>query len=365
VRLQLIGRRVIAPALVLAAAWAPVRVGAQEPAAVKADVRSAAYQDDDRTLILTSTVAAEASHGPVTVGARYLVDAISSASVDVTSAATERFTENRHEMEGSATLGGAGRTASASYIFSTENDWRSHSVNLGGSQDFLQHNLTVAAGYTGVWNQVSRAGDPYFQRQLDVHAGGLTLTVTPSSVSLVQLNGTLMLARGYQASPYRYVHVGGAGGTGFAETHPKRRTRAALAARYHRHVFADSALQTLARYYQDDWGVRSLTAGVEWLAGFGELTVGLRARGYGQTGARFYRERYDQPLRYMSADRELSTFVDLFAGPHLTWVHKRDGTPSEIRVELKADGFGFWFFDFAPLPTRYGGVVELALGVSL
>ena len=54
----------------------------------KVDERAAVYQDSDHTTIVTNNVAARGTPGKhFGVDARYLVDVISSASVDVISAA--------------------------------------------------------------------------------------------------------------------------------------------------------------------------------------------------------------------------------------------------------------------------------------
>lgn len=355
-------RRGVAAVLLLSA---PV-AAAQERAPVTADARGSIYRDSDRTTILTTTVAAAGTAGRTTVGARYLLDAISSASVDVVSAATTRFTEKRHEAAGNLAFGDGTRGLAAGYIYSTEPDWDSHNVSFGGTHDFLRHDLTLGAGWSGVWNHVGRTNDPGFSRRLTVHAGNATATVVLSPRSLTHVALWIARADGYQASPYRFVRVGGAGsGLAFPETHPQTRLRAALSARYHRHVGADSAVQTHARAYGDDWGVRSVTAGGEILIGFGEITLGVGGRGYGQGPAAFYRARYDAPARSMSSDRELGTFVDVFGGARLVWRRNTRGIVSDVRAEAKVQGFAFRFYDFPPLRERAGIVADLALGASL
>jgi hypothetical protein len=149
------------------------------------------------------------------------------------------------------------------------------------------------------------------------------------------------------------------------ERAPETRSRHALAARWNRHLFTDTVLQSHLRLYLDDWGVASVTAGVEYLVGFGAFTVGVHLRGYGQAHASFYRPRYEARMRYMTADRELSSFVDGFGGVRALWRSGRMRFIEEIHAEVKVDGFGFWFFDFPRLQARNGVIVEAALGASL
>jgi hypothetical protein len=338
---------------------------AEPPASL--DLRSGVYQDSDRTFISTSTVTARGTvKDKLNISARYLVDIITSASVDVVSAATGAFSETRHETEGALDFHDGTRTASVSYIYSLEHDWESHTANAGFSHDFLQHNVTLGLGGTFTYNNVGRANDLNFHRRLLVGGGTLSLAFTPSPRDLVSLSYTLAYLSGYQASPYRFVFFSTATGrASVPETDPDTRLRHAVTLRWNHHLFTDSALQSHVRAYVDDWGVASVTAGTEYLVDFRQLTLGIHARGYFQEHASFYRPSYVVALRYMTADRELATFVDGFAGARLQWHRARLGPFAELRAEAKLDGFGFWFFDFPRLQSRGGVIAELAFGASL
>jgi uncharacterized protein DUF3570 len=332
-------------------------------------LRSGVYQDTDRTTIETTTVAARANPSPsLGLEARYLVDIISSASVDVISAATSGFNEIRHEAEGGLTLKDDVANVSFAYIYSVENDWESHTVNGNISRDFADHAVTIGIGGSGQTNAVGREGDRNFHRSLDVIGGSAFFTVATSPRDLVSLSYSLASLDGYQASPYRYVGVRAAIGPplGAPENDPQTRLRHAVTLRWNRHVGQDSALRMHLRGYADDWGVLSGTAGAELRIGLGERwEAGLNVRGYAQTGADFYRATYTQPLRYMTADRELSPFVDAFGGATIGWRRARAGSFDDLHFELKAEGFGFWFLDFPRLPERAGVVGELAVGFAL
>jgi Protein of unknown function (DUF3570) len=331
---------------------------------VRIDTRNGVYQDDNATRIVTSTTAANADvGGGIQVGARYLIDVISSASVDVTSAATPRFEENRHEAAtGVSWQGNGGKNVSLGYIYSTENDWWSHTVNLNGTLPLLSQNLSLSGGAGVVKNQVGRRDDPHFSEALDVYSATLGATYNLNPRTLVQLTTFGAFGSGFQSSPYRFARL--ASRTAVLERVPDQRRRVAITARLNRHFFSDSVLQLHARGYADDWGIRSVTSGAEWLTGFNHWTMGLRVRGYSQTQAWFFQDVYDAPMRYMSADKESSRFHDVFAGARLLWERPNVGFFSLLRAEFKVDVFRFWLPDFHRLPGRDGIMGEFALGAT-
>lgn len=348
---------------------APERTGDKRgPVQASIDLRSGVYQDSDHTTISTSTIAARAlikERGQLE--ARYLVDVVSSASVDVVTAATGRFIDIRHEVTAGGGYRDGTNSIAASYIYSRENDWWSHTVNLGGARDFLQHNLTLGLGGSIVLNDVGRSHDQNFHRSLNVYGVGVSAGYTATRRDLLQFSYSFSYLAGYQASPYRYViYVDDSGFRASEPEHvPDARQRHALVVRWNRHLLRNTALQLHARGYYDDWEVASGTLGGELLFGVGRWVLAPRLRGYVQRHAGFYQPLYMGRSNFMTFDRELSTFIDGFLGFRAGWFRKHLGPLDELRAELKVDGFGFYFFDFPRLQSRYGLVAELALGVSL
>jgi hypothetical protein len=359
-RLQLTLATLAALVVVLVAA----RAAAQALASV--DVRSGLYQDTDRTTITTTNVAARGNVSHVGVEARYLVDVITSASVDVITAATSAFHEVRTEVEGGADWHDDVRKLSASYVHSIENDWESHTGNAGFTQDFAHHDVTLKLGGTYVLNDVGRAGDANFHRRMTLAGGTAGLTFALSPDDLLDASYTLTYVQGYQASPYRFVAFGAGDVLPLSapETDPDQRIRNAFTLRYNRHLFLDTALRSHARAYVDSWGVLSATAGTEYVVGLGDFEPALFLRGYAQQHAAFYQPTYAQAMNYMTADRELSSFADVFGGARLGWRRERLSRAFEdLRLEAKVTGFHFRFFDFPRLPERSGIVAEIAAGV--
>jgi Protein of unknown function (DUF3570) len=354
-------------ALAFAAAVLVASTGAAEPLA-RVDSRSSVYEDSDRTNIVTSNVAARgAPSDHVGVEARYLVDVITSASVDVITAATGAFHETRHEAQGGASYHDDYRRLSASYVYSTEHDWQSHTGNASFQQDIVRHDLTLKIAGTFVANEVGRAGDPTFRRRLFVGGGTTGLTFVLGPADLLDLGYTLSYLEGYQASPYRFVSFGEGNGPlllSGPETDPDRRVRHAVTSRWNHHLFGDTALRSHVRGYVDDWGVASVTAGTEYVVGFGPIETGVFVRGYAQRHARFYAPEYASPMRYMTADRELASFVDGFGGARLAWRRARMGVFEDVHLEAKGTGFAFRFYDFPRLRERTGAIGEIAFGVA-
>lgn len=318
----------------------------RETGAGSVDTTFALYADDDATTVVTSMVTGEVvAPGAVDVDAHALIDAVSSASVDVVSAATPRWTENRVELGATAARRLAGLAAQVGYTTSGENDWRSHAFTLGAARALADDNATLGLSYTFTANQIGRARDPGFERALDVHAAELSLTQILGRQTLGAVSYTVQRSDGYQSSPYRYVTT--AGGVAMPEAHPTDRTRHAVTGRIMRVLGARTALDGSYRFYVDGWGVTSHTAQVALTRELTEhLELRLRGRGYYQDAADFYQETYAAPMRYVSADRELSTFWDAGGGIKIAWVGER------LELDAKVDGTYYRFVDFARLAGR-------------
>lgn len=321
--------------------------------------RTTVYQDNDHTTISTTTAAVRAKpKDEVVVSARYTADAVSSASVDVITAATERWTELRSEVAGGLAYVTSKTTVSADYIYSTENDWWSHTVSLGGQRDVLGHGLTLGAGASYVDNSVGRRDDMTFHEKMRVLGGQLRAVWPASRDDIFQVSYDLSRIDGYQASPYRHAFAEGPSGAriAFPENVPERRVRHALTGRWNHFLFTDAALRSHLRAYVDDWGLASITTGTELVLGFKPFEVAANVRLYAQRHATFYDDVYSMPRVYMTADRELSAFQDVFAGLRARW------EPFDsLQIDMQVTGFYFRFPEFSRLPSRLGLTAGLGL----
>ena len=349
-RLQLI----LAAAVLLAPLAARAQVTDAEPGKGDAKGSVAMYADSDRTTVVTSV--AEGSvrlKQPVIVSAHALVDAVSSASVDVISAATSRFSENRVELGANAQVGFSPTSeGTIGYTHSGENDWQSHAVDLGFSRDLAKKNAKLTIGYGFTRNYVGRAHDPTFEKTLDVQGAQIGLSQVLGRRTLATIAYTLSYASGYQGSPYRFITV--TNGWSAPESPPESRTRHALTARV-MHVFGDkNVVDAQYRIYLDDWGILSHTAELAYTRDLTRAwSLRLRARGYHQNHASFYEETYDMPMRYMTVDRELSTFWDGMAGVKLGYAGE------SWDLDAKIDAIVYRFEDYARLRGRVAIVTGL------
>jgi len=353
-----------APAAALsAAAWlAAGTVHADDPPRVESASRVAVYQDNDRTTVWTATTGVT---GRVTdhlqVSARYLVDAVSSASVDVVSQATGRFHDTRQEVSGSVGYRDDRRSLLATYSHSAEDDWRSHNAALSASQDLLGHSLTLAAALGAQTNAISRAHSIGFSRGLRAYFGNLSIDYALTARDLVEAALAVSFLEGFQSSPYRYLVVDG---QAILENYPDRRWREALVLRHHHYFDPGWALRSHGRAYTDTYGVRALTLGTEAVRERPPFDVGIAIRGYAQTDASFYKPQYTTVERHMSRDKELTRFVNLFAGPSVGLTRERMGPFQTLRIDARLSAFYFRYFDFPALRERHGIFTDVGLSAS-
>ena len=362
----------------LAAACAPLVLAACGTAHAH-EVRAASTvyvrtDTDDTTIVSPGVSASGKATDETTVNAGYTIDAWSGASIDVVSAATQTIRERRHE--GRVGVGHDDGTTryDARYRISYEHDYQSHGVVLGASRDLARHNTTVSANLTGSYDQAGRAGDRFFSQ--DVYTGGLRLGLSqvldPWTVIDLSLDSTVI--DGYQASPYRYVAVGGdgtcAGGAPFCmpELVPDLRVRGAASARL-RHALGDHASFGLDyRFYGDTWGITSHTVEptVTWLPS-DVSSLAFHVRYYTQGEASFYRPRYfdfGDGGGYLTRDRKLSAFyaTELGAAYDRTW-ELHDGE-RVLEVALRASLSRLTYLAYVGLDSVIAGEATTMVGLS-
>jgi hypothetical protein len=274
--------------------------------------------DTDSTTVVSPK--AELTAGIVddatTVTAGYAADIWTSASIDIRTAATQPVSEQRDELTAGIAREMSDVTLRGGYRFSTENDYDSHGGVLAVIQRLAEGAATIETGLSAAFDTVGRSGDERFSRGLSTVGFRLAYTQVLDPNTVLQGAYELMRRDGYQASPYRFVGLGGDGfcrGTAqlcVAESHPSIRWRNAWVARLRRALGDHWSTGLDYRFYIDDWGVASHTATAQavWLPDE-DTTVIARYRFYWQNEADFYQPTYalaDARLRYVTRDRELS-----------------------------------------------------------
>ncbi len=308
--------------------------------------RTLVYDDDDATTVISSYAGADVTlPGKIVVGAHVLLDSVSSASVDVVSAATTRWEEDRVEV--GATFGTivSGQEFSLGVVRSEENDWRSLSLQAGTAREFFQRNTRVSASFAFTNNDVGRARDPNFEESLT--STSMELGIGQLIDQKTRIGGAYSFQRlnGFQSSPYRFVST--LDGSTMAELHPGTRLRHAISGFAMRSLHESTSVRVGYRLYRDDWGIWSHTATLGLRFAFAKhFGATLDGRFYQQNRADFYRNNYQTTLRYMSFDRELSTFRD--TGAHMGLTAKL----GPALVDIKAGIIRYRFRNFDPLPKR-------------
>jgi len=344
-----------------------------------AELRQSLYVDNDHTTVATSEVEATVTpgHAGVTMRAGYLADVISSASVDVVSAATTRWQELRNQGSGGLSFSRGQWQGDVGYTFSDENDWTSHTGAASVGRDLFQRNTNISVGYVFVHNQIFRANDVGFEDHLVTHAGNVALTQVLGKTTNARLTGFVSSNDGLQSSPYRYVPIGRAPGAAPdrratcvsalwcpREQHPRGRYRFAVTGTLLQYVGRrrPAALEGSYRFYGDTWRVLSHTMELAYKVDLHRVVqLRVRSRTYYQGAASFYEEYYDAPQRYISIDRELSRFLHQLAGVKLTYKSGALGKLVDLRIDIKADVFYFHFFNFRRLPSRLGAIAEAGI----
>ncbi|HTL36126.1 MAG TPA: DUF3570 domain-containing protein [Kofleriaceae bacterium] len=324
------------------------------------------YADSDHTQVVSPTVQAKSDISPGTnVSVGYLVDAVSSASVDVVSQASPiTIHDTRHQASFGLAQQFEALNLHGGYSFSKENDYLSHTLDAGLELELNDKNTEIGLGYGIAINTVGRANDMNFARDLQIQHLAASLTQTINTRLIGQVTYELNYADGYQASPYRFVPVrmslDAAPELWVPETDPETRWRHAIVVGANQAVGAASSLQGDYRIYRDTWGITSHTFGARYFAHLAKhVDLRLRERFYVQNGASFYQQVYETTAKYMVYDRELSALWSQTLGAKL-----EVGFTEHLIGELKLDAFYYHYAEFAPLTSRTGVNAGLGLLVT-
>ncbi len=255
---------------------------------------------------------------------------------------------------------------------STERDYESRFVNLGGRMDFNQKQTTVNLGLSYTHSNIDAVMDPsgVTQFQTSSHYGELTTDPITGLKTLhgirqdwaVQLGLTQVVNRdamlelgmgytrntGFLENPYKLSWMysvdpkdptGGqsalppgisyASGLAFVERRPDERNQWHWQARWAQYIEPlDAALHVDYRFSADDWGINAHTFNADWVQPLGAgWTVTPTIRYYTQEAADFYQPYFIVPMYYrpdgfgirqlpanFSSDQRLSGYGTLSGG---------------------------------------------------
>jgi hypothetical protein len=310
---------------VLMLAW-PRAAGAEDRVIVRGN-----YYREPSTRVLQPEVSVQVDvpDERLSLGAAYMLDAISSASIASGAAAVTGgdavFTEVRHETTGflASRLGNWG--LGGFFRYSTETDYISRSMGVSASRDILQRSVTFSLSYAYNFDRVFRiqnntgarapwcsgnvviedcrdGGHGLGSNLLQVHylSGGYTHALHKTLLSVLTLE--VAHATGPQDNPYRGSQIPGV----TSETHPYTRTRVAPALALRWMVpRAKLVIEPRYRFTTDTWNVQ--THALDTRLHFrvqAHLRLRLRYRYYTQNAAFFFRDAgdYTQPTGECTRD---------------------------------------------------------------
>ncbi len=312
------------------------------------------YTDDDNVMVVTPQLAV--SYMPDEDGSKVwasgAVDAISAASVDVVSHATNGFQEVRYEGNLGMAWAFGDYVPSVSYRSSYEPDYFSNGGRVGLQANLAGDDTTLNGGYGLTYDIVGRAYTPWnaFQRTLVTHTGDIGVTQVLGPNTLLRGVYTITVQNGYMEKPYRYVPLFDAAGIARAQADgtqidlsnfdryrlatrppeevPDQRYRHSFAVRLMHYLEGiRTSLKLDYQFYFDDWGVTAhiLEPALE-IAASDRLLIHLGLRGYLQTRASFWQRTYvvDRPEdipQYRTVDRDLSGYTTGLFDARLEWTN--------------------------------------------
>jgi hypothetical protein len=325
------------------------------------------YADSDKVQVLSPSLTGQVEVGPITASARTSVDVVSAASVDLVSSGSPRgFTEQRVQVDASCAYDlGAGRAASALFALSREPDFLTFTGGVGTTWDIVRRQATLSLSYAFSRSRVGRRDDTDFSERRDQHQLELGVSPLLSKSAVADLVYALTVVEGFQSSAYRRVRLYEPGVSAHATAVPERvpelRVRHALVLRV-RKRFARPLFGLLEyRAYADTWGVLAHALRGRALVELGPFTFGAEARAYRQTGALFYRNRYEtfpSAAELRTADKELTSMWTALGGLHAEWTGKV-GRLEALRVGLGGDVLYMRYLDFERLPSRTAGMLSV------
>ena len=306
------------------------------------------YEGDGVTVDGPSFLVRKNFKETVSVSGSYLVDNVSSASIDVVTSGASAYGEKRKQYSVSGDYLHGKTIVSGGLSNSSESDYEADTYFFDVSQDFFGDLTNLSFGYSLGEDEVSQNGNDEFSEDITRHnfRFGLTQILTPNLVA--GFNYELITDEGYLNNPYRsYRYLTDpldpqAGFSWAREVYPDTRTSDAFALRLRYAMPWRAAVGGSYRYFTDDWGIDAHTAEVSYThVLYDRLTVDLKYRYYTQSEADFYSDLFLAPSQdekdYRGRDKELSEFDNHTASAYFSY----------------ALPFGERYVDKAALSLRY------------
>jgi len=346
------------------------------------------YQDSDATSVLTPGVRAEVDGvtGGWAVGASFLVDVVTAASVDIVATASPKWTDTRYVpgLDARFTVGDVKLSAAAGG--SIESDYFAGSGTLGMSVDLESKSITPAFSYGFGYDIAGRRDTPLsiYALELMRHSFAANVTFVVNKATIFVPAFAAVFELGDQEKPYRYLPTFSAGtviaagasrqdvdlartSVRLAENTPDLRQRYSLSGLV-AHRFGSATLRLEERLYVDDWLLMATTTDATIPVDIGSsFRLWPHIRFHAQKGVSFWESAYiiEENAQGVVApqlragDRELGPLIAATGGAGFRVGGDRVG------FTVSADAIYSRFLDHLFIQDRIAGFGAVVLDVEV
>jgi hypothetical protein len=308
-------------------------------------LEASGYHDDMDVDVATPSISTSVEH--VTdgwgLGANFLVDVVTAASVDILATASPRWQEIRYVPAINGHFGVGDFDFALKGNLSHEPDYLALAAGLTISGEFRQKTITPSIGYEYSYDINGRAKTPFdvFSTVIQRHALSLGLGIVADKATFMAFAGTAVFEDGDGSKPYRHIPMFAPDVAPFVEPgttidavnffrEPERpleqlpvtRKRFAVAWQI-AHRFSSATIRASERLYADTWGTKATTTDAKFYYDIvKEFRIWPHVRFHAQTAADFYElayvaERTADGVKLpalRTGDRELGPLIGLTGG---------------------------------------------------
>jgi hypothetical protein len=284
----------------------------------------------------------------VSVSGQYYIDAVSNASIDVVTQASP-FKENRKAYDLNVVSVVRDTTMTLALSRSEEPDYIADALSVDVAHEVFGNMTTVNLGFTRARDKVGKKNEGFFDTATHwQYRAGVTQILTPKW--LASINAEAISDSGYLGSPYRSARVFGAQ---IPERNPRTRSSRAVKLRTlydTSDLVARSSIRAEYRQYWDNWDIKAQTTEFGVSKYFGSSFVAdASVRLYTQDKALFYSDNAASETRYVSRNRQLSTFKSTAVAGRLTYTWPGLKPPYDVKLSGVFERKDFRFADFTDL----------------
>ncbi len=262
----------------------------------------------------------------ISFSASYYVDKVSSASIDVLTAGSTLYTEERTETGVGVDYLYNKTMLKLNLSTSTENDYEAETVSFNVSQDFFGDMSTLSFGYTQGDDVVMQNNNDTFREDKQTKRYRIGLTQVLTRKWIVNVVAESVIDQGFINNPYRSVrYIDSVANDGSItvgrqpEHYPSTRNSDAVAIRSMYRLPYRAAIRAEYRYFSDSWGIKADNFELRYIHPFkSNWSLEFRARAYSQNEADFFSDMFeyfdaetdDSRKEFRARDKEMSAFSD-------------------------------------------------------